>query len=145
MVPHACFLLHEPEKKTKKISRLVLVRARTAVKMLLEYSTQNMKSNPLEPHFGTSATMSQSLDSTKTVVALPHRSESTKGSFAGWCIFGSQVWLELWQNDGMSYKKNTRGRGASSRRFVQRIDEMTFFFCGRCNTGVLFSALGVYY
>ena len=28
------------------------------------------------------------------------------------------------------------GRGASSRRFVQKISEMTFF-CGRCNTGVL--------
>ena len=27
------------------------------------------------------------------------------------------------------------GRGASSRRFVQKIGEMTYF-CGRCNTGV---------
>ena len=27
------------------------------------------------------------------------------------------------------------GRGASSRRFVQKIGEKRFFFCGRCNTG----------
>ena len=52
--------------------------------------------------------MPQSLDGTKTAVALPHCSESTKESIAGWCIFGSELWLELWQNDGMSYNKNTQ-------------------------------------
>ena len=41
----------------------------------------------------------------------------------------------MWQSDGISYKKNTQVEvGASSRRFVQKIGEMTFF-CGRCNTG----------
>ena len=53
MVPRACFLLHEPEKKTKKTSRLVLVRARTAVKILLGYITGKIKFNPLEPYFDT--------------------------------------------------------------------------------------------
>ena len=62
--------------------------------------------------------MSQSLDGTKTAVALPHCIESTKESIAGWSIFGSEVWLEFWQNDGMWYKKITQVRGASSRKFV---------------------------
>ena len=80
--------------------------------------------------------MSRCVERTKTAVALPHCcSESTEESTAGWCIFGSKVWLKLWKSDGMSYKKNTQvRRGASSRRFVQKIGEMTFF-CGRCNTG----------
>ena len=38
MVPYACFLLHEPEQK-QQTPRLVLVPARTAVKLLLAYST----------------------------------------------------------------------------------------------------------
>ena len=77
MVPYAC-VLHEPEK-TQKLPRLVLVPARTAVKLLLKYSTANMKSIPLEPHFETSATMSRSLEGTKTAAALPHciNSENT--------------------------------------------------------------------
>ena len=41
MVPHACLLLHEPEK-TETLPRLVLVRARTAVKTLLGYSTEKI-------------------------------------------------------------------------------------------------------
>ena len=49
-------------------------------KKLFGYTTGKIKSNPLEPHFETSATMSQSLDGTKTAVALPHYScsENTK-------------------------------------------------------------------
>ena len=65
-------------RETKKNSRLVLVlRARTAVKIFLGYSTGEIKSNPLEPHFQTPATMSRCLERTKTAVALPHCSEST--------------------------------------------------------------------
>ena len=94
--------------KQKKTPRVVLVPARTAVKLLLGYGTGKIKSNPLQPHFENSATMSRSLDGTKTAVALAHCSESTKASIAGWCIFGSEMWLALWQHDGMSYKKNTQ-------------------------------------
>ena len=75
--------------------------------------------------------MSQSLDVTKTAVALPHCSESTKESITGWCIFGSEVWLESWQNDGTSYmQEKYTGRGASSGRFVQKVGEISFFFEG---------------
>ena len=122
-------------KKQNKNSRLVIVRARTALKILLRYRTGKIKANPLQPHFETSATMSQSLEGTKTAVGLSHCSESTQESITGWCIFGSTVWLKLWQSDGMSYKRKYTGRGASNCRFVQKFGEMTFFFCGRCNTG----------
>ena len=88
MVLHARFLQNEPEKRTK-LPRLVLAPARTAVKILLRKNTGKFKSNPLEPHFPTSATMSRCLERTKTAVALPHCGES------------------LWQSDGTSYKKNT--------------------------------------
>ena len=70
MVPHASFFLHEPEKK-KKIPLLVLVPVRTALKVLLRYCTGKIKSNPLEPHFQTSATKSRCLVRTKAAVALP--------------------------------------------------------------------------
>ena len=66
------FLCCTNPKKQKKMSRLVLVRARTAVKILLRYSTGKIKSNPLEPHFKTSASMSRCLEGTKTAVAMPH-------------------------------------------------------------------------
>ena len=115
MVPHARFLAARTRKKKKmlrlvlvRMLRLVLVRGRTAVKISLRYSTGKIKSNPPEPHFQTSATMSRCLEHTKTAVALPHCSESTEESIAGWCIFGSKVWLKLLQSDGMSYKKNTQ-------------------------------------
>ena len=80
----------------------VLVPARTALKILLRYRTGKIKANPQEPHFETSATMSQSLEGTKTAVGLSHCSESTQESITGWCIFGSTVWLELCQNYGAS-------------------------------------------
>ena len=52
IVPHACFLLHDP-KETTEMRRLVLVRARTVVKILLRYSTGKIKSYPMEPLFQT--------------------------------------------------------------------------------------------
>ena len=83
-----------PKKQKTKISGLVLEPARTAVKLLLGYSMGKIISNTLEPYLETLATMSQYFDGTKTAVALPHCSESTIESVAGWCIFGSEVWLE---------------------------------------------------
>ena len=75
---HAClFLDAQPPPQKKKKLRLVLVRARTAVKILFRYSAGKIKSNPLEPHCQTSATMSRCLQRTKTAVALPHCNEST--------------------------------------------------------------------
>ena len=48
-------------------------------------------------------------------------------------VFGSTVWLlELWQNSGMSYKKNTEGEVLP----VVKLFKKSLFFCGRCNTGV---------
>ena len=34
------------------------------------------------------------------------RAPTAKASIDGWCSIGSEVRLELWQYDGMSYKKN---------------------------------------
>ena len=51
MVPYACLLL-QPEK-IRKNPRVVLVPARTAVKLLLRCSTGKIKSNSLEPHYQT--------------------------------------------------------------------------------------------
>ena len=80
--------------------------------------------------------MSQSFDDTKTAVALPHCSESTKESIAGWCILGSEVWLELWQNDGMPYKKNTQVEVLPVVDFCTK-SATKLFLCGRCNKGML--------
>ena len=44
---------------------------------------------------------------TKTAIALPHCSESTKESIAGWWSFGSEGKLELWRNYETSYIKKT--------------------------------------
>ena len=44
---------------------------------------------------------------TETVVALPHCNEGTYEPIAGWCVFGSTVCLELWQNYRISYMKKT--------------------------------------
>ena len=71
--------------------------------------------------------MSQSLDGTKTAVALPYCSETTRESVAGWCVFGSEVWLELWQNNGMSCKKNTQ---VEVLPVVDLCKESAFFFVG---------------
>ena len=38
--------------------------------------------------------------------------------------------LKLWQSDGSLYKKKTQVEVLSSRRFVQKIGEVTFFFVG---------------
>ena len=133
---------HMLEKTTQNIPRLVLLPARQLNKLLLGYRTGKIKSNPLEPHFETSATMSQSLDGTKTAVAVPHCSENTNESIAGWCcIFGTEMWLELYLNDGMSYKEKYTGRGASSRRFVQKIGELAFFLWAVQHRFVFFQPL----
>ena len=65
--------------------------------------------------------MSRSLKGTKTAVALPHRSESTQESIAGWCVFGSTVWLEFMVDVPNVLQEHTEVRGASSRGFLQRI------------------------
>ena len=63
------------------------------------------KSNPTLRHHIFKATLSRFLrgheEGTKTAVALPRCSESTKDSIAGWWDLGSTVWRELWQNFGM--------------------------------------------
>ena len=52
--------------------------------------------------------LSRCLEHTKNAVASPHCRESTYESIAGWCISGPKVCLNLWQNDAVSYKKNTQ-------------------------------------
>ena len=78
-----------------------------AVKKYFGHSTTKNKSNDLKPHFPTSATKSRCLEDTKTAVALPHCSENTKESIAGWWTFGLEVRLELWRNCRTSYVKKT--------------------------------------
>ena len=107
-----------------------------AVKKMLGHNTRKNKSN-LEPHFPSSATKSRCLEDTKTAVALPQCSESTKESIAGWWAFGSEVRLELWRNyTNIVRAKKNGGRGASSRGFVGSIGFCHYFYCGRCNIGV---------
>ena len=77
------------------------------MKQMLGHSTRNNKSNDLEPHFPTSETKSRCVEDTKTAVALPHCSESTKESIAGWWTFGIETRLELWLNYRTSYVKKT--------------------------------------
>ena len=47
------------------------------------------------------------LEETKTAVALPHCSESTNESIAGWWTFGLEVRLELYRKHETSYVKKT--------------------------------------
>ena len=90
-----CFTV-ELEKKTlhrtiflAKFSYVrVLLIDGGAVKKIVGRITRNNESNDLEPHFPTSATKSRCLEDTKIAVALPHCSESTKESIAGWWTFG---------------------------------------------------------
>ena len=77
------------------------------------------RSNDLEPHFQTWATKSRCLEDTKTAVALPRCSETTRGSIAGWWTFELKVRLELWQNYGVVHKKN-RGGGDSRCQLRRR-------------------------
>ena len=90
-------------------------------------STRKNKSNDLEPHFTTSATKSRCVEDTKTVVALPHCSESTKQSISGWWTLALEVRMESWRNYRTSYVKN-RGRGASSRGYIRKIRQNRLFF-----------------
>ena len=136
IVPYACFLLHDPEKQKYTTTRTrTLGPDRTAAKLLLRYSTGKIKSNPPEPHFQTSATMSWCMEGAITAVALPHCSESTKESIAGWWTFGIETRLELWLNYRTSYVKKTE---VEVLPVVDLSAEsaFSFFFCGRCNTGV---------
>ena len=120
----------------------ILVRTNTAhggrsSKKTLGHSRRKSKSNDLEPHFPTSATKSRSLEDTKTAVALPHCSESTQESIAGWWTLGLKVRLELSRNYGTSsYNKKT---DVEVLPFVDLSAEAAFcfVFCGRCNTGVI--------
>ena len=100
-----CFTAVELEKKryivrdfskSTRTYRVLLIDG-GAVKKILRHSTRKNKSNDLEPHFRTSATKSRCLlvEDTKTAVALPHCSESTKESIAGWSTFGLEVRLKL--------------------------------------------------
>ena len=102
-------------------------------KKTLGHSTRKNKSNYLEPHFPTSATKSRSLEDTKTAVALPHCSESTRDSIAGWWTFRLDMTPELWRNYGTSYVKKTEVEVLPvvdlSRKSASQI-----VFCGRCNT-----------
>ena len=93
-----------------EIFRKMLVRTTTAhrwrssKKNTCHSRTRKNKSNDLEPHFPISATKSRCLEDTKTAAALPHCSESTKESIAGWGAFGLEVRLELWRNYGTYVK-----------------------------------------
>ena len=109
-----CFTAVEMEKNvttsihrtrlTKKYSHVrVLLIDGGAVKKTLGHSTKESKSNNLEPHFPTSATKSRSLEDTKTAVALPHCSETTRDSIAGWWTFRLEVTPELWRKYRTSY------------------------------------------
>ena len=77
------------------------------LKKTLGHSRRENKSNNLEPHFPTSATKSRSLEDTKTAVALPHCSESTRDSIAGWWTFRLEVTPQSWRKYGTSYVKKT--------------------------------------
>ncbi|CAN0404614.1 unnamed protein product [Laminaria digitata] len=85
----------------------LIARTRYGSKKKVGRSMRKRKSNDLEPHFQTSATMSRSLrEGMKTAAALPHCSESTEESIGGWCTFGLEGRLELWQNYELSYTEN---------------------------------------
>ena len=75
------FLAARTRKKNKKNNdsySYLLVQQANYYLEVLRYITRKIKSNPLEPHFETSATMSRCLERTKTSIALPHCcSEST--------------------------------------------------------------------
>ena len=105
--------------------------------MATAYTRKN-KSNDLEPNFPTSDTKSRCLENTKTAVALPHCSESTKESIVGWWTSGLDVRLELGRTYETSYAKTMEVEGASSRILVRRIG-LFIYFCGRCNTDNAFS------
>ena len=121
------FLVARTRKKKHTHTRLILVPARTGVKILLKYSTGKIKSNPLEPQFETSATMSQSLDGTKTAVTLPHCSESTKESIAGWSFSDQRDVAGVMAERRDVRQEKCTGKGASRRRFVLRIGEISYF------------------
>ena len=105
-------------------------------KKTLGHSTRKNKSNYLEPHFPTSATKSRSLEDTKTAVALPHCSESTRYSIAGWWTSRVDVTPELRRKHVTSYVKKKKGGGASSRGFLRKIGISDFFLWAMQHTCV---------
>ena len=80
----ACFLAARTRKKKRKKPLLRLVRARTAVKILLRCRTGKIKSNPLEPHFQNNVAVLKSarklLSLCRTVVKA-RKSPSPGGAF----------------------------------------------------------------
>ena len=52
--------------------------------------------------------IARSLEGTKAAVALPHGSESTEESVAGWCTYDFKVRLELWEKYIKSYDKKQK-------------------------------------
>ena len=136
-----CFTAVELEKNVASYRDFFLILVRTSTahrwrssKQTLGHSARKNKSNNLEPHFPTSATKSRSLEDTKTAVALPHCSESTRDSIAGWWTFRLEVTPELWRKHGTLYIKKTQ---VEVFPFVDLSGKSAFqiFFCGRCNTG----------
>ena len=81
--------------------------------------------------------MSQSFDSTKTAVALPHCSESTEESVAGWCIFGSAVWLEFMAELRNAVREKYRGiiECFQSGICSKNRRNIIFLWEVQCNTG----------
>ena len=108
-------------------------------------STRKNKSNNLEPHFPTSATNSQSLDDEKTVVALPHCSESTRDSIAGWWTFFIRGDVGVMAEIRNVVRKQNGGRGASSREFVRKIGFSDCFVGDAIQASWAFSTPSVYW
>ena len=113
--------LHEPEKtERKKTSRLVHVRARTEVKILLRYSTG--KSNPtLRDHisnFSDNVAVFRAHESCCRIATLQLEHVRVDRRVV---YFGIRSVAEVVaERRNVGQEKNT-GRGASSRRFVQKI------------------------
>ena len=71
----------------------------------------------------------------ETAVALPHCSESTKESIAGWWTFGLEVRLELWRNYRTSYVKKTEVEVLPVVDLSAESFFYVVFFGEQCNTG----------
>ena len=98
-----------PNITKKKSPLLVLVRARTTVPVNYFLDIPREKSNPtLWNHILKLQLKCRSPQKARKLLSLCHTVvKAQQESVGGWCTFGSAAWLELWQNFGMSYKKNT--------------------------------------
>ena len=121
------YIVRDFSKNTRTYENCSLMEG--AVQKALGHMIKN-KSNNLEPHFPTSATKSRSLDDTKTAVALPHCSESTRDSIAGRWTFWLEVTPDLcprvasptkkmWKADFRD--KSTTGRTSTSVWFTHDV------------------------